>query len=178
MLKSENKVLSSEDMVFYLKDLVRQYPITSIEDGLSENDWEGWNYLNNEIGEQVQIVGDDLTVTNKDRLQRSIDEKSMNAILIKLNQVGTVTETIDAIKLAQKNNFGAIISHRSGETEDTTIADLAVSMGMGQIKTGSASRTDRICKYNQLLRIEEELKFNSDLADRSFLGHLRLSETN
>ena len=178
VLKSENKVLSSEDMVFYLKDLVRQYPITSIEDGLSENDWEGWNYLNNEIGEQVQIVGDDLTVTNKDRLQRSIDEKSMNAILIKLNQVGTVTETIDAIKLAQKNDFGAIISHRSGETEDTTIADLAVSMGMGQIKTGSASRTDRICKYNQLLRIEEELKFNSDLADRSFLGHLRLSETN
>ena len=178
VLKSENKILDSEDMVFYLKDLVRQYPIISIEDGLSENDWEGWNHLNSEIGDQVQIVGDDLTVTNKDRLQRSIDEKSINAILIKLNQIGTVTETIDAIKLAQENNLGAIISHRSGETEDTTIADLSVSMGMGQIKTGSASRTDRLCKYNQLLRIEEELKFNSNLANRSFLGHRQLTETN
>ena len=177
VLKSENKILSSEDMVFYLKDLVRQYPIISIEDGLSENDWEGWNHLNSEIGDQVQIVGDDLTVTNKIRLQRSIDEKSINAILIKLNQIGTVTETIDAIKLAQENNLGAIISHRSGETEDTTIADLSVSMGMGQIKTGSASRTDRLCKYNQLLRIEEELKFNSNLANRSSLGHLQLTAT-
>ena len=117
------------------------------------------------MGERVQIVGDDLTVTNIERLERSIKEKSINAILIKLNQIGTVTETVEAIKLAKKNNFGAIISHRSGETEDTTIADLSVSMGMGQIKTGSASRTDRICKYNQLLRIEEELGERGKLAN-------------
>ena len=164
-LSSENKVLDSDGMIQYLTTLVDQYPILSIEDGLHEDDWEGWKNLNCNLGKRVQIVGDDLTVTNIERLERSIKEESINAILIKLNQIGTVTETIEAIKLAKKNNFGAIISHRSGETEDTTIADLSVSMGMGQIKTGSASRTDRICKYNQLLRIEEELGESGKLAN-------------
>ena len=164
-LSSENKVLDSDGMIQYLTTLVDQYPILSIEDGLHEDDWEGWKHLNYNLGKRVQIVGDDLTVTNLERLERSIREKSINAILIKLNQIGTLTETIEAIKLADKNNLGAIISHRSGETEDTTIADLSVSMGMGQIKTGSASRTDRICKYNQLLRIEEELGKSAKLAN-------------
>ncbi len=156
-LESEGRTLSSDEMVAYYNDLLEKYPIVSIEDGLAEDDWNGWQHMNAELGKKVQIVGDDLTVTNMTRLQRAIDEKSMNAILIKLNQIGTVSETIDAISLAKENNFGAIISHRSGETEDTTIADFAVAMGMGQIKTGSASRTDRVCKYNQLLRIEEIL---------------------
>ena len=164
-LSSEDKVLDSDGMIQYLTTLVDQYPILSIEDGLHEDDWEGWKNLNCNLGKRVQIVGDDLTVTNIERLERSIKEESINAILIKLNQIGTVTETVEAIKLAKKNNFGAIISHRSGETEDTTIADLSVSMGMGQIKTGSASRTDRICKYNQLLRIEEELGERGKLAN-------------
>lgn len=164
-LSSEDKVLDSDGMIQYLSTLVDQYPILSIEDGLHEDDWEGWKNLNCNLGKRVQIVGDDLTVTNIERLERSIKEESINAILIKLNQIGTVTETVEAIKLAKKNNFGAIISHRSGETEDTTIADLSVSMGMGQIKTGSASRTDRICKYNQLLRIEEELGERGKLAN-------------
>ena len=164
-LSSEDKVLDSDGMIQYLTTLVDQYPILSIEDGLHEDDWEGWKNLNCTLGKRVQIVGDDLTVTNIERLERSIKEKSINAILIKLNQIGTVTETVEAIKLAKKNDFGAIISHRSGETEDTTIADLSVSMGMGQIKTGSASRTDRICKYNQLLRIEEELGERGKLAN-------------
>ena len=164
-LSSEDKVLDSDGMIQYLTTLVDQYPILSIEDGLHEDDWEGWKNLNCNLGKRVQIVGDDLTVTNIERLERSIKEKSINAILIKLNQIGTVTETVEAIKLAKKNNFGAIISHRSGETEDTTIADLSVSMGMGQIKTGSASRTDRTCKYNQLLRIEEELGERGKLAN-------------
>ena len=164
-LSSEHKILDSDGMIQYLATLVDQYPILSIEDGLHEDDWEGWQNLNYNLGERVQIVGDDLTVTNIDRLERSIKEKSINAILIKLNQIGTITETVEAIKLAKKNNLGAIISHRSGETEDTTIADLSVSMGMGQIKTGSASRTDRTCKYNQLLRIEEELGESGKLAN-------------
>ena len=171
-LFSENKKLETYGMVDYLRTLVENYPIISIEDGLHEDDWEGWTKLTSEIGSNVQIVGDDLTVTNIDRLQRSIDDESMNAILIKLNQIGTVTETIQAIDLARDAGFGAIISHRSGETEDTTIADLAVGMGMGQIKTGSASRTDRICKYNQLLRIEEELGGGAKLANKSVLGHM------
>ena len=160
-LPSEKKQYSSAAMVDYLKSLVDQYPIVSIEDGLDENDWEGWQLLNNELGSRIQIVGDDLTVTNITRFQRAINENAMNAILIKLNQVGSVTETIQAIKLAKSNNYGAIISHRSGETEDVTIADFSVAMGMGQIKTGSASRTDRIAKYNQLLRIEESLGTNA-----------------
>ena len=160
-LPSEKKQYSSAAMVDYLKSLVDQYPIVSIEDGLDESDWPGWQLLNNELGSRIQIVGDDLTVTNITRFQRAINENAMNAILIKLNQVGSVTETIQAIKLAKSNNYGAIISHRSGETEDVTIADFSVAMGMGQIKTGSASRTDRVAKYNQLLRIEESLGTNA-----------------
>ena len=172
-LESEGKSLSSKDMVNYLSGFVEKYPIISIEDGLSEDDWEGWTHLTAELGEKIQIVGDDLTVTNKSRLRRSIDEKCMNAILIKLNQIGTVTETMEAVELAKDADFGAVISHRSGETEDTTIADFSVAMGMGQIKTGSASRTDRICKYNQLLRIEEQLGNKAVLADMGVLGTSR-----
>lgn len=172
-LTSENKNLDTDEMVRYLSELVKKYPIASIEDGLDENDWDGWRQLTSEIGNDVQIVGDDLTVTNIDKLQRSINEKSMNSILIKLNQIGTVTETIQAIEMAKDAGFGAVISHRSGETEDTTIADLSVSMGMGQIKTGSASRTDRVCKYNQLLRIEEILGSEATLANESVLGHMK-----
>jgi enolase len=172
-LASENKKLETSEMVTYLSKLVKDYPIISIEDGLHEDDWEGWSQLNSEIGADVQIVGDDLTVTNIKRLQRSIDERSMNAILIKLNQIGTVTETIQTIKMAKKAGFGVVISHRSGETEDTTISDLAVGMETGQIKTGSASRTDRICKYNQLLRIEEELGSEAKLANHFVLGNVK-----
>lgn len=170
ILASENRVLSSDEMIDFFKDLVSKYPIISIEDGLHEDDWEGWQKLNAELGSKIQIVGDDLTVTNILRLQRAIDEKSMNAILIKLNQIGSVTETIQSIELARENNYAAVISHRSGETEDTTIADFAVAMGMGQIKTGSASRTDRIAKYNQLLRIEEELGSKAFFPGREVLG--------
>jgi len=169
-LESEGKSLSSEDMVSYLGSLVNKYPIVSIEDGLHEDDWNGWTHFTAELGQKIQIVGDDLTVTNITRLERAIDEQSMNAILIKLNQIGTVTETIQAVEMARNAGFGAIISHRSGETEDTTIADLSVAMGMGQIKTGSASRTDRVCKYNQLLRIEEQLGASARLAGIDVLG--------
>ena len=172
-LESEGKSFSSKDMVTYLSGFVEKYPIISIEDGLSEDDWEGWAHLTAELGENIQIFGDDLTVTNKPRLRRSINEKCMNAILIKLNQIGTVTETMEAVELAKDADFGAVISHRSGETEDTTIADFSVAMGMGQIKTGSASRTDRICKYNQLLRIEEQLGIKAVLADMGVLGTSR-----
>ena len=169
-LASEDKQYSSEEMVAYLTSLANQYPIISIEDGLDENDWQGWQQLNSAIGNRVQIVGDDLTVTDLTRLQRAIDENAMNAILIKLNQIGTVTETIQAIELAKANHYGAVISHRSGETEDVIIADFAVAMGMGQIKTGSASRTDRIAKYNQLLRIEEALGSSAQFPGKEVLG--------
>ena len=169
-LKSENKSYSSDEMIEYLKTLVDKYPIISIEDGLDQSDWEGWKKLNSKIGKNIQIVGDDLTVTNIHRLKRAIDEKSMNSILIKLNQIGTITETIQAVELAKKVGYGAIISHRSGETEDTIIADFSVAMGMGQIKTGSASRSDRVSKYNQLLRIEEELGVGATLATMDLLG--------
>ncbi|MEE2917589.1 MAG: phosphopyruvate hydratase [Candidatus Neomarinimicrobiota bacterium] len=169
-LASEDKQYSSEEMVAYLTSLANQYPIISIEDGLDENDWQGWQQLNSAIGNRVQIVGDDLTVTNLTRLQRAIDENAMNAILIKLNQIGTVTETIQAIELAKANHYGAVISHRSGETEDVIIADFAVAMGMGQIKTGSASRTDRIAKYNQLLRIEAALGSSAQFPGKEVLG--------
>ena len=152
------------------EEITNKYPIFSIEDPLHEDDWNGWVNLNSKLGNKVQIVGDDLTVTNMKRLEKAIDLSAMNTILIKLNQVGTVSETIDTINLAKTNQMGAIISHRSGETEDTTIADLSVAMGMGQIKTGSASRTDRICKYNQLLRIEENLGENAILAQSNILG--------
>jgi len=172
-LSSENKKLNSQEMVEYLGNLITQYPIVSMEDGLDENDWVGWSNLTKKFGNKIQIVGDDLTVTNIKRLERAINEKSMNAILIKLNQIGTVTETIEAVETARQSGFGAIISHRSGETEDTTIADLSVAMGMGQIKTGSASRTDRMCKYNQLLRIEEMLGSDATFADISYLGHIQ-----
>lgn len=169
-LYSEGRQLKSEEMVDYLGSLAEQYPIISIEDGLHEDDWDGWNHCTDKLGSKIQIVGDDLTVTNIKRLQHAIDDKSMNAILIKLNQIGTVTETIQTVEMARNAGFGAIISHRSGETEDTIIADLAVAMGMGQIKTGSASRTDRVCKYNQLLRIEEELGISAKFANMSVLG--------
>jgi enolase len=155
--KSDGRRLDSEDMVQFWVAWARQYPIISIEDGLAENDWNGWATLTEELGDTVQLVGDDLFVTNTQYLERGIEEIVANSILIKVNQIGTLTETLDAIELAKTNNYTAVISHRSGETEDSFIADLAVATNAGQIKTGSASRTDRIAKYNQLLRIEEEL---------------------
>ncbi len=171
IIKSENKSLTSDQMISYYKNLINKYPIISIEDGLAENDWDGWASINEELGNKIQIVGDDLTVTNINRLKKAIDLKAMNAILIKLNQIGSLTETLEAIDLAKKTNFGVIISHRSGETEDTTIADLAVACGVGQIKTGSVSRTDRTSKYNQLLRIEENLSNKSKYPGLEVLGH-------
>jgi len=150
-------VKSSEEMVKYYEKLTTNYPIDSIEDGMAESDWRGWNLLTAEIGHKTQLVGDDLFVTNVEYLSRGIKEKSANSILIKVNQIGSLTETLDAIEMAHRAGWTAVVSHRSGETEDATIADIAVATNSGQIKTGSASRTDRICKYNQLLRIEEEL---------------------
>jgi enolase len=155
--KSDGKTLSSEQLVDNWASWVRQYPIASIEDGMAEDDWEGWKALTDAVGSKVQLVGDDLFVTNVTRLQEGIDRKIANGLLVKVNQIGSVTETINAVTLAQHSGYNTIMSHRSGETEDTTIADLAVALNCGQIKTGSASRTDRIAKYNQLLRIEEEL---------------------
>mgnify|MGYP000229879700 FL=1 len=169
-LASENRYLTSEEMIEYYVNLCNQYPIISIEDGLDENDWVGWKLLYVALGEKVQLVGDDLTVTNPKRLQRAIDEKSMNAILIKLNQIGTVSETLQTIKMAKAAGMASVISHRSGETEDTTIADFAVATGVGQIKTGSICRTDRVAKYNQLLRIEEKLNGKCRYAGRTLLG--------
>ena len=157
-LKIDNKVLGVDGMIQFYDNLVTQYPIVSIEDGLDENDWSGWTKMNKALGDKIQVVGDDLTVTNPKKLEKAIAQNSINSILIKLNQIGTVSETIDAINIAKKNNCDFIISHRSGETEDTFIADLAVAMGGGQIKTGSVCRSDRTSKYNQLLRIEESLK--------------------
>ncbi len=155
--KSSGKKLKSEEMVAYWESWVKKYPIASIEDGMAEDDWKGWKLLTEKVGNKVQLVGDDLFVTNVTRLQRGIDESIANSILVKVNQIGSLTETINAVTLAHRNSFSSVMSHRSGETEDTTIADLAVALNCGQIKTGSASRTDRIAKYNQLLRIEEEL---------------------
>lgn len=155
--KSSGKALSSDELVKFWESWVKKYPIVSIEDGMAEDDWNGWAALTQAIGNKVQLVGDDLFVTNVNRLQTGIDKKIANALLVKVNQIGTVTETINAVSLAQNNGYNTIMSHRSGETEDVTIADLAVALNCGQIKTGSASRTDRIAKYNQLLRIEEEL---------------------
>ncbi|MDC1184887.1 phosphopyruvate hydratase [Alphaproteobacteria bacterium] len=170
-LKGEGKTLSSEEMVKYLEDLSSNFPIYSIEDGMSEDDWDGWIELTNKIGSKLQLVGDDLFVTNIKRLQTGIDKKAGNAILVKLNQIGTLSETIDAINLGKENNFSSIISHRSGETEDTTIADLSVAVSAGQIKTGSLSRTDRTAKYNQLLRIEEKLGSRAKYAGKSILKY-------
>jgi enolase len=155
--KSDKSEKTSAEMASFWESWVRQYPIVSLEDGLAEDDWDGWKLLTDQIGNFVQLVGDDLFVTNTSRLQQGIEQKVANSILIKVNQIGTVSETLEAIELARRFGYTSIISHRSGETEDTFIADLAVGTGAGQIKTGSASRTDRIAKYNQLLRIEEEL---------------------
>lgn len=155
--KSDKRELSSAEMVAFYADWVNKYPIVSIEDGLAEDDWAGWKLMTAQLGDKVQLVGDDLFVTNTKRLQRGIDENVGNSILIKVNQIGTISETLDAIELGRRFGYTSVISHRSGETEDTFIADLAVAINAGQIKTGSASRTDRIAKYNQLLRIEEEL---------------------
>lgn len=157
VLASENRSLSSDEFADLLADWVSKYPIISIEDGMDENDWDGWKVLTDKIGDKVQLVGDDLFVTNPKILQEGIDKGVGNSILIKVNQIGTLSETLDAINLAKENGYTAVVSHRSGETEDTTIADLAVATNAGQIKTGSLSRSDRVAKYNQLLRIEAEL---------------------
>lgn len=156
-LKGEGKKLSADDMIKYYDDLCRRYPILSIEDGLDENDWDGWSNLHEALGDTIQLVGDDLFVTNVKRLEEGIERNAANAILIKVNQIGTLTETLDTIEMAKRAGYGIVMSHRSGETEDATIADLAVATNCGQIKTGSLSRSDRIAKYNQLIRIEQEL---------------------
>ena len=168
-LTKENMKLSSDEMVEYYSNLIEEYPIYSIEDGLSEDDWNGWNVFTNKHGKKTQIVGDDLFVTQKKYLEKGISEKSANAILIKFNQVGTISETLETIQLASNNNFKSVISHRSGETEDTTIADLAVGTNSGQIKTGAPARSDRVAKYNRLLRIEEKLKDKATFAGKSIL---------
>mgnify|MGYP001464616508 FL=1 len=170
-LKGEGQTLSSEEMASYIENLANNFPIYSIEDGMSEDDWDGWIDLTNRIGNKVQLVGDDLFVTNIKRLKTGIEKNAGNAILVKLNQIGTLSETIDAINLGKSNNFNSIISHRSGETEDTTIADLSVAVSAGQIKTGSLSRTDRTAKYNQLLRIEEMLGSSAKYAGKTILKH-------
>jgi enolase len=155
--KSSGKVMSSDELVKFWEKWVKQYPIVSIEDGMAEDDWNGWKALTQAVGSKCQLVGDDLFVTNVDRIQQGVDKHIANGLLVKVNQIGTITETINAVTLAQHNGYNTIMSHRSGETEDTTIADLAVALNCGQIKTGSASRTDRMAKYNQLIRIEEML---------------------
>jgi enolase len=157
VLEHEGRTLSSAELVDYWADLASRYPIMSIEDGLDEEDWEGWSLLTERIGDRVQLVGDDLFVTNTERLRRGIDSGVANSILVKVNQIGTLTEALDAVRMAQEAGYTVVMSHRSGETEDTTIADLAVATGCGQIKTGAPSRSDRVAKYNQLLRIEEAL---------------------
>lgn len=169
-LEGEGRVLDTDGMIGFWQDWVDRYPIVSIEDGLAEGDWSGWSRFTAALGERLQIVGDDLFVTNPAILRRGIDERAANAILVKVNQIGTLTETLDAITMARGAGFGTVISHRSGETEDTTIADLAVATGAGQIKTGSLCRTDRVCKYNQLLRIESELGARARYAGRSPLA--------
>lgn len=156
-LRTEGRKLTSEEMVDFWKSWVEQYPIVSIEDGLAEDDWEGWKLLTQELGDRVQLVGDDLLVTNPERVRRAIEEESCNALLVKVNQIGSLTETIEAVELAHRAGWRTVTSHRSGETEDTTISDLSVALNMGQIKTGAPARSDRVAKYNQLLRIEEEL---------------------
>ena len=171
-LRGENLKLNSDEMILYLEKLVNAYPIYSIEDGMSEDDWEGWTNLTKSLGSKIQLVGDDLFVTNKKRLNKGINEKAGNSILVKVNQIGTLKETLESIQLAKENNFTTVISHRSGETEDTTIADLSVGVSAGQIKTGSLSRTDRTAKYNQLLRIEEELGSAAIYAGNTILKNI------
>ena len=168
-LSGEDKVLDSKDNAAYLADLVADYPIISIEDGMAEDDWEGWEILTNELGDKIQLVGDDLFVTNPKRLKKGIEKSCANSMLVKVNQIGTLTETLEAVDLAHKANYTNVMSHRSGETEDTTIADLAVATNCGQIKTGSLARSDRLAKYNQLIRIEEELGRFAKYAGRSIL---------
>jgi len=168
LFKSSGEKLTSDQMVGFWADWAEKYPIISLEDGLAEDDWDGWKSLTDKIGDKVQLVGDDLFVTNVNRLQRGIDEGIANSILIKVNQIGSLTETINTIRLAKENSYTTVISHRSGETEDTTIADLAVAFNTGQIKTGSCSRTDRVAKYNQLLRIEEKLGSRAQFLGSSF----------
>ncbi len=170
ILSSENKKLSSEEMVDYYANWVDKYPIVSIEDGLDENDWDGWKVMTEKLGSKIQLVGDDLFVTNKERLSRGINENIANSILIKLNQIGTITETLDTIETAHKAGYTTVVSHRSGETEDTTIADFVVAVNSGQIKTGSASRSDRIAKYNQLLRIEDMLGESAKFLGKATYG--------
>jgi enolase len=167
ILASEKKELTSEEMVDYYAAWIKKYPIVSIEDGLGENDWKGWKIMTDKLGTKIQIVGDDLFVTNTEKLSKGINEGIANSILIKLNQIGTITETLDAIEMAHKAGYSAVVSHRSGETEDSTIADLVVATNAGQIKTGSASRSDRIAKYNQLLRIEDMLAESARFAGKS-----------
>ena len=169
----EGKSLTSEQMITYYSDLVSNYPLVSIEDPLDEDDWSGWAKLTAELGEKIQIVGDDLFVTNPERLAKGIKSKTANALLVKVNQIGTLTETIDAVNMAHENNYKSMMSHRSGETEDTTIADLAVALNCGQIKTGAPARSERVAKYNQLLRIEEELAADSVYAGRSAFPRFR-----
>ena len=168
-LSGEGKVLGSKDNAAYLADLVADYPIISIEDGMAEDDWEGWEILTNELGNKIQLVGDDLFVTNPNRLKKGIEKSCANSMLVKVNQIGTLTETLEAVDLAHRANYTNVMSHRSGETEDTTIADLAVATNCGQIKTGSLARSDRLAKYNQLIRIEEELEGFAKYAGRSIL---------
>ena len=171
--KSGEPERTSDQMIRLYEDWLREYPIISIEDGVAESDWEGWKLLTRELGHRVQLVGDDVFVTNPEILRRGITDGVGNALLVKLNQIGTVTETLDAVRMAKDAGYATIISHRSGETEDTTIADLAVGTGAGQIKTGSASRTDRVAKYNQLLRIEEELGGTAPFAGRTAIKGLK-----
>jgi enolase len=173
VLERESKTLTSAEMVEFYVKWVSEYPIISIEDGMAEDDWEGWQLITQKLGDKVQLVGDDLYVTNVDRLRRGIDLKASNSILIKLNQIGTLTETIAAIKMAQRAGWTAVVSHRSGETEDTTIADLAVAMGTGQIKTGAPCRSERTAKYNRLLYIEEELKERGNFAGMNAFGKIK-----
>jgi enolase len=170
VLAHEGRSLSAEEMAAYWKDIADRYPVVSIEDGMDEEDWQGWKQLTEQIGSRCQLVGDDLFVTNPERLRRGIEEGVANSILVKANQIGTLTETLEAIRVAQQAGYGAVISHRSGETEDTTIADLAVATGAGQIKTGAPSRSDRVAKYNRLLRIEEELGERARFPGRSAFG--------
>ena len=167
-LEGEGKSLTSAEMIAYYEDLCARYPIVSIEDGLAEDDWDGWTALTAALGDKIQLVGDDLYVTNAKRLKRGIEEKAGNAVLVKVNQIGTLTETLETIEMAKKAGFGIILSHRSGETEDSTIADLAVATNAGQIKTGSLSRSDRVAKYNQLLRIEEQLDSSAKYEGKGF----------
>jgi enolase len=169
VLAGEGRTLSSDQFVEYWVDLVGRYPIVSVEDGMAEDDWDGWAALTNEIGDRVQLVGDDLFVTNEERLRRGIDVGTANAILIKVNQIGCLTETLETVEMAQRAAYRCVMSHRSGETEDSTIADLAVATNCGQIKTGSLARSDRLAKYNQLLRIEEQLGDTAVYAGRSIL---------